>query len=226
MNTIIDKKKQQKLISSLPKYLKSKKTALVQRYGEEKTDKITAVAQQVYPDIVCVIPTYNTPMYDALMSVASKMAALKKGMKAAGIQTEEFVKFNIEQTRSAANKVPSVLKKLGGKIYLSKLMRWYLKGVAKSVSANGWPTKLINGAKNNDFVMSVETRDCQMVAFWESIGEGDIRPYCTFFDFTSAELLGIGLRQESAIDSGVCRYCFSRNGKVQWPESIRKILAE
>jgi hypothetical protein len=225
MKTIIDKNKQQKLIMTLPKYLKSKEKALVQRYGEEKADKIMAVAMQVYPGIVNTLHTYHTPMYDALMSTASKMAALKKGMKAAGIPTEEFVRFNIGQTRSAAEKVPSVLKKLGGKIYLSKIMRRYLNGVAKSVTENGWPTKLINGTKNDDYLMSIETRDCQMVAFWESIGEGDIRPYCTFFDFTSAEVLGIGLRQVSTIDTGVCKYCFYRKGTVQWPESIRAILA-
>ena len=228
MKTIsyISDRKQCRLLKSFPVFLNHKRNALIEAFGKEKTEIIISSSIESYPNIVRVLPAFNTPMYDALMSVASKMAALKKGMKAAGIQTEEFVKFNIEQTRSAAKKVPRVLKKLGGKIYLSNLMRWYLKGVAKSVSANGWPTKLINGRKNDDYVMSVETRDCQMVAFWESIGEGDIRPYCTFFDFTSAELLGIGLRQESAIDSGVCRYCFSRNGKVQWPESIRKILAE
>jgi hypothetical protein len=63
-----------------------------------------------------------------------------------------------------------------------------------------------------------------MVAFWESIGEGDIRPYCTFFDFTSAEALGLGLKQVSDIDTGVCKYCFYKNGKVHWPESIQRIL--
>ena len=63
-----------------------------------------------------------------------------------------------------------------------------------------------------------------MVAFWESVGEGDIRPYCTFFDFTSAEALGLGLRQVSDIDSGVCKYCFYKNGQVKWPESIERIL--
>jgi len=225
MKTIIDKKKQQKLISSLPKYLNSKKKALRQRYGEERTIRIMAVAQQVYPEIVNQLQTFNTPMYDALMGVGSKMAALKKGMKAAGITTEEFVRFNIEETRATAKKVPSVAKKLGGKVYLSKLMRWYLNGVAKSVSANGWPTKLINGTKNDDYVMSVETRDCQMVAFWESIGEGDIKPYCTFFDFTSAELLGIGLKQVSTIDSGVCKYCFYKKGNVCWPKTIQEIIS-
>ena len=56
----------------------------------------------------------------------------------------------------------------------------------KSVSANGWPTKVIDGTNDEDFEMVVETRDCQMVAFWESIGEGDIKPYCTFFRFLSS----------------------------------------
>jgi hypothetical protein len=145
-------------------------------------------------------------------------------MKKAGIGTEEFVKFNIEQTRSSAERIPEFLRKLGGRIYLSRLMRKYLNRVAENITKNGWPTKLLMGTKQDDYVMSLETRNCQMVAFWESIGEGDIRPYCTFFDFASAEALGIGLRQVSDIDSGVCKYCFYRKGKVNWPESIQKIL--
>lgn len=227
MKTInyISDKKQQKLLKSLPGFLKLKRKALLEAFGDERTEVIGRSAQEAYPEIISKLPAFNTPMYDALMSAASKMAALKKGMKAAGISTEEYVRFNIEQTRASAKKVPNVLKKFGGKIYLSKLMRKYLNGVAKSVSANGWPTRLITGTKNDDYIMSIETRDCQMVAFWESIGEGDIRPYCTFFDFTSAELLGIGLKQVSTIDSGLCKYCFYRNGNVHWPESIRKILA-
>jgi len=222
---IIDRKKQIKLVNDLPKYLKSKRQVLLQKFGEVKTNTILFEAVRVYPEIVSKVPTFNSSMYDALMSLASKLAALKKGMKAAGIGTEEFVKFNIEQTRSASKKVPGFLRKTAGKIYLSGLMRKYLQKVANKVTANGWPTHLINGTRQDDFVMSIETHNCQMVAFWESIGEGDIRPYCTFFDFTSAEALGIGLRQVSDIDSGMCKYCFYRKGTVDWPESIKKILA-
>jgi hypothetical protein len=99
-----------------------------------------------------------------------------------------------------------------------------MKKGMKSVSANGWPTKVIDGTNDEDFEMVVETRDCQMVAFWESIGEGDIKPYCTFFDFSAAEILGIGLKQASAIDSGICKYCFYKSGQVQWPEAVHNIL--
>ena len=222
---IIDEKKQVKLIKSLSKYLKSKRKALESNFGSEKTETIFKVANEVYPEIVSGVPTFNTPMYDTLIALASKMAALKKGMRAAGISTEEFVKFNIEETRSTAKKVPGFLRKLGGKIYLSTPMRKYLNKVAKSVTANGWPTLLINGSKKDNYTMSIETRNCQMVAFWESVGEGDIKPYCSFFDFTSAELLGLGLKQMSDIDTGVCKYCFYKKGNVCWPDAIQNILA-
>jgi hypothetical protein len=221
----IDKKKQDKLIRSYPKYLKSKEKALIKHFGAERTKHILFRAEKAFPSIVSKVNTFKTPMYDALMATASKMAALKKGMNSVGISTEEFVKFSIEDTRSTSEKVPSFLLKMGGKVYLSKLMRRYLKKVGKSVSENGWPTKVIDGKKTDDFEMSVETRNCQMVAFWESIGEGDIRPYCTFFDFTSAEMLGIGLMQVSTIDSGVCKYCFYKEGKVEWPDAVREVLA-
>ena len=217
-------KKQLKLINSFPKYLKSIRKRMIQYYREKKTESVFYEAEQVYPEIVGKIHYFNTPMYDVLITLASKMAALKKGMRAAGISTEEFVKFNIELTRSKTAKIPSFLRSILGKIYLSKLMRKYLKRVAKSATVNGWPTKLIDGSKENNFDMSVETENCQMVAFWESVGESDIKPYCTFFDFTSAELLGIGLRQVSTIDSGVCKYCFCKKGKVEWPDAVQKIL--
>lgn len=223
-NHIIDRNKQVKLIKGLPRYLKSKKKALEATYGAEKTSTVLQVARDVYPEIVCHVPTFNNQMYDTLMVLASKMAALKKGMRVAGINTQEFVKFNIEQTRASAQKVPRFLRILGGKIYVSRPMRRYLNRVAQQVTKNGWPTKLIPGKKEDDFIMSLETRNCQMVVFWESVGEGDIRPYCTFFDFTSAEALGLGLKQVSDLDSGVCKYCFYKKGHVHWPDSIQRIL--
>lgn len=220
----IYKKKQLKLISNFPKYLKSKRKQMILYFGAEQTGQVFSIAEREYPKLLKKTPTFNTPMYDALMVTAGKMAALKKGMNAVGIGTEEFVRFSIDETRATGKKVPSFLLKLGGKIYLSKRMRRYLKNVGESVTKNGWPTRVIDGKKTDDFEMSVETRNCQMVAFWESIGEGDIRPYCTFFDFTSAELLGIGLKQVSTIDSGVCKYCFYKKGQVEWPNAVQKVL--
>ena len=220
----VDIKTQQKLRKKFPGYLKANRKRMVQYFGEETTNKIFSKAERAYPEIVSRTPSFNTPMYDALITLAGKMAALKKGMRAAGISTEEFVKFFIDSTRSSARIIPSFMRRMGGRIYLSRLVRVYLKRVAKSVTANGWPTRLIDGTKNDDFDMSIETENCQMVAFWESIGEGDIKPYCTFFDFTSAESLGVGLKQVSSVDSGICKYCFYKKGKVEWPDSMRKIL--
>jgi len=224
--TPLHAKKRERLIRTFPKYLQGIESTLIHQFGEGTATGIMSEASQAYPGIAYKIPFFKTPMYDALMVQASKMAALKKGMKQAGLSTEQFVRFSIEKTRSTAGRIPSWIKRAGGKLYLSGIMRRYLKKVARSVSSHGWPTRVIDGSSQDDFIMSVETRDCQMVAFWESVGEGDIKPYCTFFDFSAAEILGIGLKQISAIESGVCKYCFYRNGDVEWPERIRKILTE
>jgi hypothetical protein len=222
--SMLGQKRQQKLIKKFPGYMTKQRTKLVRYFGEDATRRILSRAAESYPEIVSKVSTFHTSMYDALMIQASKMAALKKGLNSAGISTEEFVRFNIEETRLASKRIPSWMKTIGGHLYLSRLMRRYLKRVGKRVSANGWPTEVIDGTGNEGIEMIVETRDCQMIAFWESIGEGDIKPYCTFFDFSAAEMLGIGLKQVSSIDSGICRYCFSKTGEVQWPAAIQKIL--
>ncbi len=74
--------------------------------------------------------------------------------------------------------------------------------------------------------MKVRTKDCGMLNFISSVGEGDLKPYCTAFDFTMAEAMGIGLKQISTIDSGACTYCMSRNGQTIWPEAIEKIMSK
>ncbi len=120
----IDKRKQEKLIKSYPKYLRSKRKQMVLKFGEVISNQASEVAEMEYPNLAKRTPTFNTPMYDALMVTAGKMAALKKGMNALGISTEEFVRFVIEDTRATGKKVPSFLLKLGGKVYLSKLMQY------------------------------------------------------------------------------------------------------
>jgi hypothetical protein len=72
-----------------------------------------------------------------MKSLASKMAALKKGMRAAGLETEECVWFCIRDARSKANMVPSYLRKLGGKLYLSRPVRTCLKGKEE------WPDSIL-----------------------------------------------------------------------------------
>ncbi len=111
-----------------------------------------------------------------------------------------------------------------GKLYLSSLVRVFLKRVGKSASENGWPTQVIDGKKEDDFSMKIITQDCQMVNFMCSVGEEDIKPYCTFADFVTDETLGLDLKQISTIDSGKCAYCFYKKGEVEWPETMQRII--
>ena len=149
---------------------------------------------------------------------------LKKGLKDLGVGVEEFVGLMIEYFRKTRSKIPKAIRNIGGKLFLSKLMRGYLKNVAKKVTKNGWPTDVIDGKRNDDFEMKVCTKDCQMVKFISSVGEEDLIPYCSFFDFVNVESMGYSLKQTTTIDSGVCTFCFNKKGKVYWPEAIKEII--
>jgi len=213
-----------KLEKSLDAYLQKMKKPLRQRYGEKKANSIMEKSRKYYPDIMQQMPYFETPMYDSLIVLGSRMMALKKGMKDEGIGVEEYVAFNITTTRNQTEKIPSFIRKIAGKLYLSRLVRLYLKRVGKSATANGWLTEVVDGKKEDNYEMKVCTKDCGMLNFISSVGEEDLKPYCTFFDFTMAEAMGVGLTQISTIDSGTCTYCMSHNGKTMWPEAIEKLL--
>ena len=216
--------KAEKLEKSLNKYLNKLHKPLSKKYGENKTNNILSKAKAHYPGIIPKIPFVDTPMYDSLLVLNSRMMALKKGMKEEGIGVEEFVSFQVEILRKQTANIPKFIKSLMGKLYLSKLIRILLKRVGKSASENGWPTQVIDGKKDDDYNMKIVTTNCQMLNFMCSVGEEDIKPYCTFADFTTAEALGIGLKQISSIDTGTCAYCFYKKGKVLWPNTMQKLL--
>ena len=213
-----------KLTKDLDKYLGKISKQLSSKYGLDKALAITQSAKDQYPEIIPEIPFYNTPTYDNLILLCSRMMALKKGMRDEGLGVEEFVRFNIVLLRLQSSRTPEFLRNLIGWLFLSKLARIFLKKIGRSASENGWPTHIIDGKKSDNFNMKVCTRECGMVRFFTSIGEGDLAPYCTFFDFTTSETLGIGLTQTSTIESGECSYMMSRKGKTEWPEAIQKIL--
>ena len=216
--------KSEKLEKSLKKYLNGLEKLLIQKNGAEKTQSIIEKSKAYYPAIIKKMPFFNTPMYDQLIVLTSKMIAVKKGMKNEGVGVEEFVDFMIDDFRKSRSKIPKALRNLFGKIFLSKIVRVFLKKVGKSATENGWPTEVISGTKGDDFTMKICTKDCQMVNFMRSVGEDDFIPYCSFADFANAESLGYSLKQTSTIDSGVCTFCFNKKGKVHWPETLKEIL--
>lgn len=216
----------EKLEKSLKKYLSKLENSLSKRYGANRTRAIISGAIHHYPDIIPKIPFVNTPMYDGLLVLNSRMMALKKGMKDEGIGVEEFVSLQIESLRRQTAYIPGVIKRLMGLLYLSRLIRPLIKKVGKSASKNDWPTQVIDGRKEDDFSMKITTSNCQMLNFMKSVGEEDIQPYCTFADFTAAEAMGLGLKQISSIDTGTCAYCFYKKGEVQWPDPVQDILLE
>lgn len=213
-----------KIEKNFDDYLQSVRGFLSGKYGEGKTSRIIFQSRFYYYAVAKHMPYFNSKMYDQLIVTCASMMVLKKGMKDVGIGVEEFVATMIDNFRETKSKIPKSIRTIGGKVFLSKIMRTYLVKVGNKVTQEGWPTEVISGTKNDDFEMKVCTRDCQMLAFIKAIGEEDLVPYCSFFDFANAESLGYSLKQTTTIDSGVCTFCFNKKGEVHWPDSFENIF--
>ena len=215
--------KSAKLEQLFEKYLRGVENLLIQKYGDGKTKSVFQCARSYYPLIIQHMPYFDSTMYDQLIVTCAKMLVLKKGLNENGTGVEEFVGLMIEHLRETRSKVPKTFRNIGGKVFLSKLMRRYLKRVASRVTLSGWPTEVFSGSRQDEFEMKICTRECQMVRFIAAVGEEDLTPYCSFADFANAESLGYGLKQTSTIDSGVCTFCFNKTGKVYWPERLKRL---
>lgn len=212
------------LMRALERYLRRMRGPLVREYGPEKTDTIITRAPDHYQGIIPKIPYYSTPAYDSLVLLCSRMMALKKAMRDEGLGVENFASLIISSIRTRADRVPLFIRRFGGRLFLSRPVRWYMKRVGRKATENGWPTEVTDGDKGDAFDMRIRTTGCGMLRFVDSIGEGDLREYCSLFDFAMAEATGIGLKQVSTLDSGECVYAVSRNGIAKWPEALARAM--
>lgn len=217
------KSKKTKLMHKNRKFLRFAKKSLIKSYGTKKAVSISSNTKLHYNKLIAELPYFQTPIYDALILQASHMIALKKGMRDHGIGVEEFVQFIIETIRMKAKVIPFIFRKIAGQIYISPIVRPFLKSVGKSATRNDWPTEVIDGKTEDVFSLKIRTQNCQMLNFITAVGEEDLKPYCSLFDFTMAESLGLGLQQTSDIDTGTCEYCFYSKGSAEWPDAIKKL---
>ncbi|UCE39061.1 MAG: hypothetical protein JSW00_07525, partial [Thermoplasmata archaeon] len=123
-----------KMNKDLNHYLGKLEKSLEAGWGPDKTSSIIKRAKEHYPEIITEMPFFNTPMYDSIILLGSRILAVKKAMNDEGIGVEEFVAFFIKDSREKSNRIPAILRKIGGWIYLSKPVRFYLKRVARSAS--------------------------------------------------------------------------------------------
>ena len=135
--------KSEKLQKALNKYLFGLKGDLIHEFGKDKAAAIIENSKIAYPEIILKIPFFDTPMYDSLVVLNSRMMALKKGMKEELLNVEDFVQFQLKILRSKMNSRPQLIRNLMGKVFLSKLMGIFLKKVARNTTKMVGPLKWV-----------------------------------------------------------------------------------
>lgn len=209
-------KQQDKLVKKFKKTLKRYKPRLSAQYGETFAETINTDAMAYFIELIPRIPYYETAIYQPIILLNAQLIAIVKAMKTHGKIVEDVFRIQADFFKEDYKKIPGFM----GRIYVSRLVGYFLGKMAKKGSEEGWQAEVIRGKTTDDFDISVITKKCGLVEYLKSEGMTDYLKYCNFSDFIMFPAMNIGLKQPCAIEDGQCVYCMKYKGQSEIPASL------
>ncbi len=167
------------------------------------------------------IPHYKAASYQKIILLNAQVIAIIRAMKEESRTVKDALKIQVELFREDYQKIPRFI----GRVFVSRFGGYFLNKLAKKVTKDGWETDYIRGTLNDDFDVSIVTKNCGVVEYLKSEGMTDYLRYCNMSDFLMFPSMNIGLRQPSTIENGKCVYCMKYKGENEIPESLDVIYS-
>ncbi len=208
--------KQEKLVKKFKKTLNRYNKRLSLQYGPEFSKTIQDDAMENFKELIPNIPHYKAASYQEIILINAQIIAIMRAMMKEGKTVEDTLKIQVDLFKEDWGKIP----KLMGRIFVSKIGGYFLNKLAKKVTSEGWDTEYKKGTANDDFDVSIVTKNCGVVEYLKSEGMTDYLKYCNCSDFLMFSSMDIGLRQPNTIESGKCTFCMKYKGKSEIPKSL------
>lgn len=208
--------KKAKLFKKLKKTLQRYNKILSARYGVEFSNKIQEHAVVYFEELVPNIPFYQASSYQEIILLNAQIIAIIRAMEKQGKTVEDTVRIQVELLKEDYRKIPS----FAGRIFVSKIGGFFLNNLAKKVTKDGWETDYIKGTANDDFDVSIVTKNCGVIEYLKSEGMMHYAKYCNFSDFLMFRAMNIGLKQPQTIENGKCVFCMKHKGESEIPSSL------
>ncbi len=211
--------KEEKLLKkfnrTLARYLKE----ITPKYGHEFSELVRVSAREKFLELIPRIPYYNAKSYQEIILTNAILIALTRAMREHGKSVEDSLRIQVKIMREKYARIPRFV----GRIFASNIGGYFLNRLAIKVTQEGWNTEYIKGTTEDDYDVSIITRQCGVVEYLRSEQEFDYLKYCNFSDFLMFPQMNIGLKQTSQIESGECRYCMKHDDHTEIPESLKSI---
>ena len=184
---------------------------LAERYGAEAVPALLAEAREEFRGLIPAIPYIggrNNPLTDTLEQMTS-LLALYRVLTRRGRPVEEIGTLVHDMAQHHIDQTPALLRKLLGKLYMSRLWRRRTERKAQASQDGRYPGNFVFEVVPGDgqgVEWGINYRECGVVKFFHAQGADEFTPYMCFIDFLMFPAMGVTLERQGTIAHG-CTHC-------------------
>lgn len=183
---------------------------LADRYGAAAAPAILAEARDEFTRLIPAIPYIGgreNPLTDTLEQMTSLLALYRvltrRGRPVAeiGALVQAMAQHHIEHT-------PALLRRLAGKLYMSRLWRRRTERKAQVSQSGRYPGNFVFEVVpgEGETAWGINYLECGVVKFFHAQGADEFTPYMCFIDFLMFPAMGIQLERQGTLANG-CTHC-------------------
>ena len=214
--------KKEKLMKKFKKTSQRYDVILSERYGYEFSNNVREDSLVYFEALIPNIPFYDASTYQEIILLNAQIIAIIRAMETHGKTVEDTARIQVELFKEDYGKIPG----FAGRIFTSKIGGIFLKKLAKKVTKEGWYTEYIKGSADDDFDVSIVTKNCGVIKYLESENMMHYAKYCNFSDYIMFREMNIGLTSPMEPKNGNCVFCMKYKGKIKIPSSLDVIYTE
>ena len=214
--------KKETLLKKFKKTSQRYNDILSDRYGSNLSNKVQEESLIYFEALIPNIPFYDAASYQEIILLNAQIIAILRAMEKQGKTVEDTVRVQVELFKEDYGKIPSC----AGRVFTSSVGGFFLNKLAEKVTKEGWYTEYIKGSVDDDFDVSIVTKNCALIKYLESENMMHYAKYCNFSDFIMFREMNIGLTQPMEPNNGNCIFCMKYKGKSKLPSSLDIIYTE
>lgn len=181
------------------------------RYGEAHSTAIINAAREAFAALIPRIPYIGgdaNPLTDTLVQMTS-LLALYQVMQSRGVPTEEIGALAQRMAQTRIESVPVVLRRLLGRLYMTRLWRERTRRKAVQSQRGDYPGNFVYEVVAGDgFEWGIDYHECGIVKFFHAQHADEFTPYMCLIDFLMFPAMGVHLERQGTIANGCTRCDF------------------
>lgn len=196
---------------------------LAERFGAELAGRLIVETgpefERLIPDIPYVGGDANS--FTELMIQSASLLALYRVLQRHGETVDEIGAVVRCMAEGWVSRYPAALRRLLGRLYLSRFWRERTRRKAQASQARRYPGEFVYEVVDGgpDFAWGVNYLECGVVKFFQAQGAEALTPHMCVLDYLLFPSLGIDLRRTGTLAQG-CTHCDFRFRRGRTPAGL------